>query len=227
MAKLTIDMPHVGESVTEAVIGKWLVSPGDTIRRYDPLVEVVTDKVNMEVPAPRDGTIVGLLVSEGDTVEMGAAIAEMEVEGAVDEQKPVVEPSTDGPSVQAASRVGSMIVGANVGPTGGEFTDTSLQTEQSATEATETTGSSSSRRRGRQDRTDTGARISPVVRRLADRHGIDVSQLTGSGTGGRVTKRDVEAYLEVGAAPTAERADEVVEPSPIRRMIEEYVAQLP
>ena len=53
MAKLTIDMPHVGESVTEAVIGKWLVSPGDTIRRYDPLVEVVTDKVNMEVPAPQ------------------------------------------------------------------------------------------------------------------------------------------------------------------------------
>ena len=94
MAKLTIDMPHVGESVTEAVIGKWLVSPGDTIRRYDPLVEVVTDKVNMEVPAPRDGTIVGLLVSEGDTVEMGSAIAEMEVEGAIQEQKPAAEPST-------------------------------------------------------------------------------------------------------------------------------------
>lgn len=228
MAKLTIDMPHVGESVTEAVIGKWLVSPGDAIRRYDPLVEVVTDKVNMEVPAPRDGTIMGLLVSEGDTVEMGAAIAEMEVEGAVDERKPVVEPSTDGPSVQAASRVGSMIVGANVGPTGGEFTDTSLQTEQSATEATGTTGSSSSRRRGRQGRTDTGARISPVVRRLADRHGIDVSQLTGSGTGGRVTKRDVEAYLEAieaGAASTAERADEVVEPSPIRRMIAENMSR--
>ncbi len=228
MAKLTIDMPHVGESVTEAVIGKWLVSPGDTIRRYDPLVEVVTDKVNMEVPAPCDGTIVGLLVSEGDTVEMGAAIAEMEVEGAAAEHKPVAEPSTDGPSVQAASRVGSMIVGANVGPTGGEFTDTSLQTERSATEATGTTGSSSSRRRGRQDRTDTGARISPVVRRLADRHGIDVSQLTGSGTGGRVTKRDVEAYLEAmeaGAELTAERADEVVEPSPIRRMIAENMSR--
>lgn len=228
MAKLTIDMPHVGESVTEAVIGKWLVSPGDTIRRYDPLVEVVTDKVNMEVPAPRDGTIVGLLVSEGDTVEMGAAIAEMEVEGAVAEQKPAAEPSTDGPSVQAASRVGSMIVGANVGPTGGEFTDTSLQMESSASEAAETTGSSASRRRGRQGRTDTGARISPVVRRLADRHGIDVSQLSGSGTGGRVTKRDVEAYLEsmsTGAAPIAGRADEVVEPSPIRRMIAENMSR--
>ena len=79
-----------------------------------------------------DGTIVGLLVSEGDTVDMGAAIAEMEVEGAEPEQKPVADasgdgPSGDGPSVPLASRVGSMIVGANVGPTGGEFTDTSLQ----------------------------------------------------------------------------------------------------
>ena len=225
MAKLTIDMPHVGESVTEAVIGKWLVSPGDTIRRYDPLVEVVTDKVNMEIPAPRDGTIVGLLVSEGDTVEMGAAIAEMEVEGAIQEQKPATESSSDGPSVQAASRVGSMIVGANVGPTGGEFTDTSLQVDSSASEEAETTASSASRRRGRQGRANAGARISPVVRRLADRHGIDVGQLTGSGTGGRVTKRDVEAYLEAGAELTAERADEVVEPSPIRRMIAENMSR--
>ncbi|MXZ02853.1 MAG: 2-oxo acid dehydrogenase subunit E2 [Chloroflexi bacterium] len=227
MAKLTIDMPHVGESVTEAVIGKWLVSPGDTIRRYDPLVEVVTDKVNMEVPAPRDGTIVGLLVSEGDTVEMGSAIAEMEVEGEIQEQKPVAEPSTDGPSVQAASRVGSMIMGANVGPTGGEFTDTSLRTDSSAVEASGSKATPS-RRRGRRGRSHSGNRISPVVRRLADRHGIDVSQLTGSGTGGRVTKRDVEAYLEAieaGATPTAERADEVVEPSPIRRIIAENMSR--
>ncbi len=224
MAKLTIDMPHVGESVTEAVIGKWLVSPGDTIRRYDPLVEVVTDKVNMEVPAPRDGKIIGLLVSEGDTVEMGAAIAEMEVEGAEPEQDPVA----DGPSVQAASRVGSMIVGANVGPTGGEFMDTSLQTESAVVEASESITSPARGRRGRQVRTDDGARISPVVRRLAERHGIDVSQLTGSGNGGRVTKRDVEAYLEameVGTAPTTERADEVVEPSPIRRIIAENMSR--
>ena len=228
MAKFTIDMPHVGESVTEAVIGKWLVSPGDTIRRYDPLVEVVTDKVNMEVPAPRDGRIVGLLVSEGDTVEMGAAIAEMEVEGAEPEQKPVADPVADGPSVQAASRVGSMIVGANVGPTGGEFTDTSLQTESAVMEASGSITSPARGRRSRQGRADDGARISPVVRRLAERHGIDVSQLTGSGNGGRVTKRDVEAYLEameVGTAPTTERADEVVEPSPIRRMIAENMSR--
>ena len=95
MAKLTIEMPHVGESVTEAVIGKWLVSPGDSVRRYDPLVEVITDKVNMEVPSPRDGTITDLLVSEDDTVQMGAPIAQMEVEGAAPEPRSIVEPQED------------------------------------------------------------------------------------------------------------------------------------
>ena len=228
MAKMTIDMPHVGESVTEAVIGKWLVSPGDAIRRYDPLVEVITDKVNMEVPAPQDGTIVGLLVNEGDTVQMGAAIAEMEVEGAAPAQQETAAASEDGPSVQAASRVGSMIVGANVGPTGGEFTDTSLQAEQSGTATAKQTASSGGSRRGRRGKTDSGARISPVVRRLADRHGIDVGELTGSGSGGRVTKRDVEAYLAAmasGDATTKERVDEVVEPSPIRRTIAENMTR--
>ncbi len=228
MAKLTIEMPHVGESVTEAIIGKWLVSPGDEIRRYDPLVEVITDKVNMEVPAPRDGKIVGLLVSEGDTVLMGAAIAEMEVEGAVPTPEPVT-PNADsqGPSVQAASRVGSMIVGANVGPTGGEFTDTSLQAERE--EGADQSPVPAARGRGRRrGSSESGGRISPVVRRLAERHGIDVGQIKGTGNGGRVTKRDVEAYLEAmkdDVAPQAKREDEIVEPSPIRRMIAENMAR--
>ncbi len=227
MAKLTVEMPHVGESVTEAVVGKWLVSPGDAIRRYDPLVEVITDKVNMEVPAPRDGTVTELLVSEGDTVQMGAPIAAMEIEGAEPEPEREEPPETEAPSIQSSSRVGSMIVGANVGPTGGEFTDTSLQSRHDAVE-TEVAGSRvRSRARGR-GRPDGGARISPVVRRLAEKHGIDVSLITGTGGGGRVTKRDVEAYLESAvpsAAPIMQLSDEIVEPSPIRRMIAENMSR--
>ena len=228
MTKLTIEMPHVGESVTEAIIGKWLVNPGDEIRRYDPLVEVITDKVNMEVPAPRDGKIVGLLVSEGETVPMGAAIAEMQVEGSLPSSGTAAPASeSEGPAVQAASRVGSMIVGANVGPTGGEFTDTSLQAEreEAADRSTAPAAGGRGRRRGR---SESGGRISPVVRRLAERHGIDVGQIKGTGNGGRVTKRDVEAYLESVnsvAVPQTARDDEVVEPSPIRRMIAENMTR--
>jgi len=72
-----VELPHVGESVTEAVIGKWLKAPGDQIEKYDPLVEVITDKVNMDVPSPASGTITKIIAQEGETVLMGAVIAEM------------------------------------------------------------------------------------------------------------------------------------------------------
>ena len=230
MAKLTVVMPHVGESVTEAVVGKWLVSPGDAIRRYDPMIEVVTDKVNMEVPAPQDGTILELLVTEDETVQMGAPIAEMDVEGAEPEAESGIEEDaveSESRNVQSASRVGSMIVGANVGPTGGEFTDTSLQSdpEPSDDQPAETTAPT---RRVRRDRSESGARISPVVGRLAAQHGIDLNLISGSGGGGRVTKRDVEAFLasrETDQTPEPDDADEIVVPSPIRRMIADNMSR--
>ena len=74
----TIELPHVGESVVEGTIGKWLKQPGDRIERYEPLVEVVTDKVTMEVPSPVDGALVKILAEEGETIPMGAPIAEVE-----------------------------------------------------------------------------------------------------------------------------------------------------
>ncbi len=74
----TIELPHVGESVVEGTIGKWLKKPGDRIERYEPLVEVVTDKVTMEVPSPVDGALVKILAQEGETIPMGAPLAEVE-----------------------------------------------------------------------------------------------------------------------------------------------------
>ena len=79
---ITIELPHVGESVVEGTIGKWLKQPGDAVRRYDPLVEVITDKVTMEVPSPVSGVLTRILVEEGTTVPMGTPIAEMETEDA-------------------------------------------------------------------------------------------------------------------------------------------------
>ena len=75
---ITIELPHVGESVVEGTIGKWLKQPGDQVRRYEPLVEVVTDKVTMEVPSPVSGSLLKILAQEGETIPMGAHIAEME-----------------------------------------------------------------------------------------------------------------------------------------------------
>ena len=76
----TIELPQVGESVTEGVIGKWLVEPGQRVEKYDPLVEVVTDKVSMEAPSPYTGVFVRALAEEGETVPMGQPICEMDVD---------------------------------------------------------------------------------------------------------------------------------------------------
>ncbi len=77
-----VTMPQLGEGVEEGTIGKWLKAVGDKVRVGDPLVEVVTDKVNAEVPSPFEGTLTGILVSEGDTVGNGAPIADIEEAGA-------------------------------------------------------------------------------------------------------------------------------------------------
>ena len=72
---ITIELPHVGESVVEGTIGKWLKQPGDQVDRYEPLVEVITDKVPMEVPSPVKGSLVRILAEEGEVVPMGAPSA--------------------------------------------------------------------------------------------------------------------------------------------------------
>ena len=142
----TIELPQVGESVVEGTIGKWLKQPGDSIERYEPLVEVVTDKVTMEVPSPVDGALLKILAQEGETIPMGAPIAEVETAGsaaapaatAADTESVQLPPTTADPPVTAmpsepaaapatpsASRIGYLNTAATmVGPTGGGAGDT-------------------------------------------------------------------------------------------------------
>ena len=214
-----IQLPHVGESVTEAVIGKWLVQVGDHVDKFDPIVEVVTDKVNMEYPAPEAGTITEIVAQEGDTVPMGALIASMDPD-----DPNVTAPSPDEAAAPSAGDgiglIGEMITGANVGPTGGTFADTSVEPETPAG-TTATTGIAA------QGGSDRSGHYSPVVMRLAQQNGIDLSGLTGTGRGGRVTKQDVLRAIEgrsqqIDAAPASPEApgeDRVLEPSPVRKII--------
>ena len=118
---MIIELPQVGESVTEGVIGKWLKSVGERVERFDPLVEVVTDKVNMEMPSPVTGTLTAVLVSEGDTVPMGAPIAEMEVDGEtpVEASAASIGEEAAGAAQRASDRIGTLLKDvAPVGPTG-------------------------------------------------------------------------------------------------------------
>ena len=210
---MRIELPHVGESVTEGVIGKWLKQVGDSVEKYDPLVEVVTDKVNMEVPAPATGTLTSILVEEGDTVPMGEAIAEMAVEGGEDEaveeapaaagdgQAAQDAPSAGGDGQAKADRVGTLLTDvAPVGPTG------------SGGPISTGAGLAASR----------GGRYSPAVLRLAEQHDVDLSQVAGTGISGRVTRKDVQSYIDSrGSAPATMEDSERMPLTPVRRMIAE------
>ena len=213
---MKIELPQVGESVTEGIIGKWLKQVGDRVEKYDSLVEVVTDKVNMEMPSPVSGTLTAVLVSEGDTVPMGSVIADIQVEGEEEgaSLETVPEAREVRPEGQAMDRTGVLLKDVAPpspsgfgGPTDGAGQDVAT------------------RRRG--------GRYSPAVQRLAEEHGADLSQITGTGIGGRVTRRDVQSYIEsmqgaerptastsaVGETPEAVGDEERVPLTPVRRII--------
>ena len=215
---LLIELPQVGESVVEGTIGKWLKQPGDAVQRYDPLVEVVTDKVTMEMPSPVSGTLLRILAQEGDTVPMGAPIAEVETADAPDTPTPappaVPEPSAAPSSPPAASAANPGTTGylirdqRPVGPTGGgpggepPGSDTPEQTPAPALPEPAEKAEP--------------ARLSPAVRRLAREHNVDLSQVAGSGMGGRITRQDVLAFLESpAAAPVPTPALATTTPAPV------------
>ncbi len=211
---MKIELPHVGESVTEAIIGQWLKNVGDTVQKYDPLVEVVTDKVAMEVPSPATGTLSSILVQEGDTVSMGSVIAEMSVEGGepVESTKSTPEISAAAPAV--IDRTGVLLKDvAPVGPTGsGGPMPIPVGT----------------------DGEGEGRSYSPAVLRLAQAHNVDLSAITGTGTGigGRVTRKDVQSHIDgrdQGSAPQAPPSatddEERIPLAPVRRMIAENMAR--
>ena len=211
MPIVPIELPQVGESVVEGIIEKWLKQPGDQVDKYDPLVEVVTDKVNMEMPAPYSGTLTRILAEEGATIPVGSVIAEMDTEDTT------AAAGSQPPPPQASETIMStmgVLVESNVslGPTG------SPTVEEAPAPAPAPAG----QRR---------AAYSPVVMRLAAEHDVDLSQVVGTGINGRVTKKDVLKHLDraqaapapppvVAVAPVVTGEEEtVIEPTPKRRII--------
>ena len=221
-----IQLPQVGESVTEGVIGKWLVEAGARVKKYDPIVEVTTDKVSMEVPSPFDGQVVRLLVQEGDTVPMGYPIAEIEIENTVAAAPGSGEPEPPPLDREAErrARIGEFLESTrSVGPTGsGEGgagrPDASLEApaetpppfeahddEEGAGEAGDGVAA------------EGDAPLSPVVRRLVAEYDLDISLVSGTGQGGRVTREDILAFIEAQGIEAAEPAEE-----PEERTTEEH-----
>jgi 2-oxoisovalerate dehydrogenase E2 component (dihydrolipoyl transacylase) len=203
-----VTMPQLGESVTEGTITRWLKAEGDEVEIDEPLAEVDTDKVNAELPSPVAGKIEKFLVSEGATVDVGTEIALVAAEGD--------SPATDAPPQENV---------ADDAPTE-EFPAADTEAQPVADEespATLTPGSGGNGRGEVQDaETLRLTRSSPVVRRLAEEHNVKIADVPGSGTGGRVTRKDIEGYIEVGG-PEREAAAE--QPAPQRIAAPEPAAE--
>jgi 2-oxoisovalerate dehydrogenase E2 component (dihydrolipoyl transacylase) len=167
-----IKMPQLGESVTEGTISKWLVSVGDKVNKYDPLAEVMTDKVNAEVPSSFTGVIKELIAAEGDTLAVGEVICTIEVEGGAETGAPAAETKTTVETVPvSAADQGSK------------------------------------------------ARYSPAVLKLSQEHGIDLTRVSGTGAGGRITRKDLLKMIESGTIPAA--------PEPPKQQAAEMVRETP
>lgn len=195
---MKIELPQVGESVTEGVIGKWLKNVGDSVEKFDPLVEVVTDKVNMELPSPVTGTLKSIMVHEGDTVPMGTIIADIEVEG--DQNIPDPSgPSQSTPTNPQIGTIGELLKDVSpVGPTGsgGPANKTDEALRKSPDESLIS-----------QQRQNKKGIYSPAVLRLSEKHQIDLSGIEGTGINGRVTRKDVQNHLESIAVADSHTAD--------------------
>ncbi len=225
---ITIDLPQVGESVVEGIIGQWLKSPGDRVEKYDPLVEVVTDKVTMEVPSPVNGVLTRIIAEEGATVPMGAPIAEMETDEELPDASPSSPQASSSPQ-QNVDTIGYLVTDVTpVGPTGGGMNDPAATSAPAGRRDPPPAPPAPARTAPREER----ARYSPAVRRLAAELKVDLARITGTGVAGRITRDDVTRFAEgrgteqAAAAPALpDTDDENVALSPVRRIIAEHMTR--
>jgi 2-oxoglutarate dehydrogenase complex dihydrolipoamide succinyltransferase (E2) component len=182
-----VKMPRLGESVAEGTIGSWLKNEGDLVERDESLAEIITDKINAELPSPVAGRLAKILVQADATVPVGTDIALIEEDANVASAAPAQEapaPQESVPRTEAAS--------ASAAPSDGA------------------SRVSMPERRGEEER----QRISPLARRLAHEHDLDLNQIPGTGAGGRVRKEDIMAYLAQREAAPAAAPVAVASPRP-------------
>ena len=175
-SEVSVVLPALGESVTEGVITRWLKSVGDAVDADEPLVEISTDKVDSEIPAPASGTLAAIAADTDATVEVGAEIARISIGAST--PAPTAAPAPPAPAAPAAP-------------------EASTPAPSAAEPGTPGAGSSD---------LNAGAYVTPLVRRLAAQHDIDLSTVTGSGVGGRIRKADVLAAVEARGGTTAQPA---------------------
>jgi pyruvate dehydrogenase E2 component (dihydrolipoamide acetyltransferase) len=187
VARIEVPMPQMGESIAEGTVSRWLKQLGDSVERDEPILEISTDKVDAEIPAPQSGTLVEIAVEEGATVEVGTIVAFIDTEGGAPAAAPAAAPAQEAAPVAQEEEKGEA---ATPAPAAGPAAEP---------------GSAEERLK---------QRSTPVVRRMAEEHGVDLSRVSGTGQAGRVTKQDLLDYLESGPAEDQPAAAPAPAPAP-------------
>ena len=183
-------MPQMGESIAEGTIVRWIKKVGDTVDRDEPLFEISTDKVDAEIPSPAAGVLTEIKVKEGETVAVNAVVGTIGAEG----EMPAATPPS--PPTQPQ----------------GDGSGSPLSAEPPAEQASKANGTGTDAEPSRDDLRR--QKSSPLVRRIAKEHNVDIAALSGSGIGGRVTKHDILGYLEAGSGQPAAGSPKPVARSP-------------
>jgi len=177
-----IIMPQMGESIVEGTITKWLKKPGDKVQRDEPLFEISTDKVDAEIPAPASGVLQEIKVTEGTTVGINTVVGTIAADGeAAAPAKPAANAAT--PEKSGAEKPAPE------------------KKEEKKPAAAPTPAPTAGTPAPQQPADDEEARSSPLVRKIAREHGVSLSQVSGTGLGGRITKQDITAFIEKGSQP--------------------------
>jgi pyruvate dehydrogenase E2 component (dihydrolipoamide acetyltransferase) len=213
----SVTMPALGESVTEGTVTRWLKSVGDEVTADEPLLEVSTDKVDTEIPAPVSGTLLSITVNEDETVDVGAELAVIGAAGGSAAAAPAApaEPKQEAPQQEAPKQeppqqqapkqeqpTPERAQPASAQP-GGDYGSSGAQPAQSPTPAPAPAAAVAPSAPAAQAPAGDGggAYVTPLVRRLAADRGVDLDTVSGTGVGGRIRKQDVLAAAEAAAAP--------------------------
>jgi pyruvate dehydrogenase E2 component (dihydrolipoamide acetyltransferase) len=225
-----IVMPQMGESIFEGTITKWLKKPGDKVERDEPLFEISTDKVDAEIPSPSAGVLKEIKVAEGKTVPIQTVVGVIDAAGdasAAKPAQPAASPKSEVPQAKAAQAPPSRTAAPPQAPANGKGVPAAQpQARPQPAAASASAGSTGAPATGGAPTTgarDGGGRIhsSPLVRRMAKEHGIDLSGVTGTGAGGRISKQDIEALIAGGGQQRGMTEDQADQSGEVEEELEE------
>ncbi len=202
-------MPQMGESIAEGTIVRWIKKVGDSVDRDEPLFEISTDKVDAEIPSPAAGVLTAIQVKEGETVPVNSVVATIGTAGEAAQGAQDAQGAQGAQSAQGAQGANGAKTSEKADATGtpGPSVAAPASPDTKDSQVAPVAATRSAEGEPQPSSADLRQKSSPLVRKIAKEHNVDLSQISGSGIGGRVTKQDILGYLDNGGAKAAPAVD--------------------